>query len=113
MPKGNVSKGMRRGRKMMERNKGRFLRNDPHAYDKVKTRNSGNENPVMLTQILSSIDNERDKNAVILIDKMIKDNRYRYGETAKKNNDLITRLVEQNLHIPYVRMIHEFEGSNF
>ena len=111
MPKGNVSKGMRRGRKMMERGQGRFLRNDPHAKDKLRVRNSSNENPEMLQQILSQIHNERDKNAVILIDRLIKENKYRYSEMAEQNNQLITRIVEQNLHIPYVKMIYDLEDN--
>jgi hypothetical protein len=106
MPKGNVSKGMRRGRKMMERNKGRFLQNDPHASDKIRTRNSSNVNPLTHAHIISQI---QDKNAVMLIDKLIRECKYR--KTQSEMDKVITRLMEQNLHIPYIKMLYEFSGN--
>tara|TARA_R100000655_G_scaffold90935_1_gene131589 strand:- start:1758 stop:2114 length:357 start_codon:yes stop_codon:yes gene_type:complete len=107
MPKGTVAKSLKRAKNTMSRGKGHFIRNDPHGQDKVRMRNDDTRQ--LHTNVLPTIPDERDKRAVIIIDKLIRENKYRYKVDGNNTDrtEMIIKLCEQNLHIPYIKMIYD------
>jgi len=105
MPKGQQAKRIKQSKKNMLKNKGRFIKNNPHHSlgGKGEQQRQSIYHHIR-DYVIPNLDNDRDKKAVELIFKLI--------NVDKVSDNIISGVIEQNLHIPFIKDMWLLRNNN-